>query len=78
MEDFDGGGLVGWGLEQIGALGRKLSSFLSLFADCFGRREARELLRVDVSKIKSCIPDTWPPAHTQFQIHDLQQNAASK
>ncbi len=35
-------------LEQIAALGRKLTSFLALFADCFGRREARELLRVYV------------------------------
>ena len=35
-------------LEQIAALGRKLTSFLTLFADCFGRREARELLRVYV------------------------------
>lgn len=35
-------------LEQIAALGRKLTSFLALFADCFGRREARGLLRVYV------------------------------
>src|SRR3989304_4837053 len=35
-------------LEQISALGRKLTLFLSLFADCFGRREARGLLRVYV------------------------------
>ena len=35
-------------LEQIAALGRKLILFLSLFADCFGRREARALLRVYV------------------------------
>ena len=35
-------------LEQISALGRKLSLFLALFADCFGRREARGLLRVYV------------------------------
>ena len=35
-------------LKQIAALGRKLSLFLSLFADCFGRREARGLLRVYV------------------------------
>src|SRR3972149_3841686 len=35
-------------LEQISALGRKLTFFLSLFADCFGRREARGLLRVYV------------------------------
>jgi SRSO17 transposase len=35
-------------LEQISALGRKLSLFLALFADCFGRREGRELLRVYV------------------------------
>jgi len=35
-------------LEQIAALGRKTTSFLALFADCFGRRDARELLRVYV------------------------------
>ena len=35
-------------LKQIAALGRKLSLFLSLFADCFGRRAARALLRVYV------------------------------
>ncbi len=35
-------------LEQIAALGGKLTLFLSLFADCFGRRDARELLRVYV------------------------------
>jgi hypothetical protein len=32
--------------EQIAALGRKLVSFLALFADCFGRREGRHLLAV--------------------------------
>lgn len=31
-------------LKQIAALGRKLAAFLALFADCFGRREARDLL----------------------------------
>jgi SRSO17 transposase len=35
-------------LKQISALGRKLSLFLALFADCFGRREARALLHVYV------------------------------
>ena len=35
-------------LKQIAALGRKLTTFLALFSDCFGRREARELLRVYV------------------------------
>lgn len=35
-------------LQQIASLGRKLTSFLALFADCFGRCEARELLRVYV------------------------------
>jgi len=35
-------------LEQITALGRKLSLFLALFADCFGRHEARALLGVYV------------------------------
>jgi SRSO17 transposase len=35
-------------LQQIASLGRKLTSFLALFADCFGRWEARKLLRVYV------------------------------
>lgn len=35
-------------LKQIGALGGKLTLFLALFADCFGRREGRGLLRVYV------------------------------
>lgn len=35
-------------LKQIAALGRELVLFLALFADCFGRRDARELLRVYV------------------------------
>lgn len=35
-------------LERIAGLGRKLTSFLALFADCFGRCEARDLLRVYV------------------------------
>ncbi len=35
-------------LKQIVALGRKLTLFLALFADCFGRREARDLLQVYV------------------------------
>lgn len=35
-------------LEQIAALGKKLVSFLALFADCFGRVEPRMLLQVYV------------------------------
>jgi SRSO17 transposase len=35
-------------LEHIAGLGRKLISFLALFAGCFGRRDARGLLRVYV------------------------------
>lgn len=35
-------------LEQIARLGRKLTLFLALFADCFGRRDARSLLRIYV------------------------------
>jgi len=35
-------------LKQIAALGRELMVFLRLFADCFGRREGRELLGVYV------------------------------
>jgi SRSO17 transposase len=35
-------------LGQIAALGREMLAFLGLFADCFGRREARALLRVYV------------------------------
>ena len=33
-------------LKQIAGLGRELAAFLGLFADCFGRREGRQLLRV--------------------------------
>ena len=36
-------------LKQIATLGRKLTLFLSLFADCFKRREGRDLLRVYVN-----------------------------
>ncbi len=36
-------------LKQIAALGRKLTLFLALFADCFGRRDARSLLPVYVN-----------------------------
>lgn len=35
-------------LKQIAALGRKLTAFLVLFGDCFGRSEPRALLRVYV------------------------------
>jgi SRSO17 transposase len=35
-------------LKQIAVLGRKLTAFLGLFSDCFGRREPRELLRIFV------------------------------
>lgn len=35
-------------LEQITRLGRKLTSFLALFADCFGRCDARALLKIYV------------------------------
>lgn len=35
-------------LKQINGLGKKLTLFLALFADCFGRRDARGLLRVYV------------------------------
>jgi len=36
-------------LKQIAALGRKLSSFLALFADCFAQGRSQDLLRVYVS-----------------------------
>jgi SRSO17 transposase len=35
-------------LEHIAALGRKLTFFLAMFADCFGRCDARALLRIYV------------------------------
>lgn len=35
-------------LKQIAGLGKKLVAFLALFADCFGRKDARELLSVYV------------------------------
>ena len=47
-------------LKQIAALGKKLVVFLSLFADCFRRREGRELLRV----------------YVQGQLSDLQRKTA--
>jgi len=40
-------------LKQIASLGKKLAAFLSLFADCFGRCDARELLRVYVKGLLS-------------------------
>jgi SRSO17 transposase len=42
------GGLSGMTLKQIAALGWKLASFLAIFADCFGRKDARQLLAVYV------------------------------
>ena len=42
-------------LEQIAAPGRKIISFLALFADCFGRRDARRLLQVYVKKCYRCL-----------------------
>lgn len=47
-------------LKQIAMLGRKLTTFLALFAGCFGRREARELLRV----------------YVQGQLSDLRRKTA--
>ena len=47
MEDYSRR-IVRMTLKQIAGLGRELVAFLGLFADCFGRREARELLRVYV------------------------------
>lgn len=35
-------------LKQIAALGKNLATFLAMFADCFGRREGRNLLAVYV------------------------------
>jgi SRSO17 transposase len=35
-------------LQQIAALGRRLTTFLGLFVDCFGRSDARRLLRIYV------------------------------
>ncbi len=43
-------------LEQIYALGCKLTSFLKLFADCFGRCDARKLLRIYVRGQLSNLP----------------------
>jgi len=47
-------------LKQMAALGRKLVTFLGLFADCFRRRETRELLRI----------------YVQGQLSDLQRKTA--
>ena len=43
-------------LEQIYALGRKLTLFLALFADCFRRCDARKLLEVYVKGQLSNMP----------------------
>lgn len=40
-------------VKQIASLGKKLVAFLALFADCFGRCNARELLRVYVKGLLS-------------------------
>ncbi len=47
MEDY-ARRIVMMTLKQIAGLGRELTAFLGLFADCFGRREPRKLLRVYV------------------------------
>jgi SRSO17 transposase len=47
MEDYSRR-IVKMTFEQIARLGRKLVAFLALFADCFGRRDARALLRIYV------------------------------
>jgi SRSO17 transposase len=47
MEDF-ARRIVTMTRKEIAALGKKLVAFLKLFDDCFGRREARELLLVYV------------------------------
>ena len=47
-------------LKQIAALGRKLITFLKMFSDCFGRREARVLFKV----------------YTQGQLSDLSRKNA--
>ncbi len=47
MEDY-ARRIVMMTLKQIAGLGRELTAFLGLFADCFGRREARKLLRIYV------------------------------
>ena len=47
MEDFSRR-IVRMTLKEIASLGKKLAAFLRLFNDCFGRREARDLLRVYV------------------------------
>lgn len=39
--------------KQIASLGAKLAAFLGLFADCFGRREGRQLLRVYIKGLLS-------------------------
>ncbi|OYV95809.1 MAG: transposase [Planctomycetia bacterium 21-64-5] len=43
-------------LKQIGELGKQLAMFLALFADCFRRREGRDLLRVYVRGLLSDMP----------------------
>ena len=40
-------------LKQIGELGKQLALFLAQFADCFRRREGRDLLRIYVRGLLS-------------------------
>ncbi len=47
MEDYTRR-IVMMTLKQIAGLGGELTAFLGSFADCFGRREARKLLRIYV------------------------------
>lgn len=47
-------------LKQIAGLGKELATFLGLFADCFGRSDARALL----------------PVYVQGQLSDLHRKSA--
>ena len=70
-------------LKQIASLGRKLASFLALFADCFGRSEARELLWRRV--IEATARHGGGVAHhhgagrlrKSYLVHDLGENGVS-
>lgn len=43
-------------LKQLAGMGRKLCAYLRQFADCFGRREARELFRVYIQGQLADVP----------------------
>ena len=63
-------------LEQIMALGGKLTLFLAMFADCFGRRDARSLLRIYVQRA-AIKPASQERRGNSFAVQDGAADAAT-